>query len=105
MNASDVMARNVISIAPDATVLQAARKMLEHHISGLPVVDSAGNLVGILSEGDFLRRQETRTAKTEPGRISKAAITPQIILPDPGHPARHDGLLQAVCPHPRESRL
>ena len=60
MNARDVMSRNVISIAPDATVLQAARKMLEHHISGLPVVEN-GKLVGIVSEGDFLRRQETKT--------------------------------------------
>lgn len=60
MNARDVMTRNVISISPDATVLQAARMMLEHHISGLPVVEK-GKLVGVLSEGDFLRRQETRT--------------------------------------------
>ena len=62
MNASDVMTRNVVSILPDATVLQAARMMLEHHISGLPVVDN-GKLVGIVSEGDFLRRQETQTQR------------------------------------------
>jgi len=63
MNAEDVMTRNVISIDPDATVLQAARLMLQHHISGLPVIDKDGNLVGVLSEGDFLRRQETRTER------------------------------------------
>lgn len=61
MKAEDVMTRDVISIAPDATVLQAARLMLQHHISGLPVVDVTGKLVGVLSEGDFLRRRETRT--------------------------------------------
>jgi CBS domain-containing protein len=61
MKAEDVMTRDVISIAPDATVLQAARLMLQHHISGLPVVDKDGKLVGVLSEGDFLRRRETRT--------------------------------------------
>lgn len=61
MKAEDVMTRDVISIAPDATVLQAARLMLQHHISGLPVVDKEGKLVGVLSEGDFLRRRETRT--------------------------------------------
>ena len=60
MKAEDVMTRDVISIAPDATVLQAARLMLQHHISGLPVVDKDGNLVGVLSEGDFLRRRETK---------------------------------------------
>jgi CBS domain-containing protein len=61
MKAEDVMTRDVISITPDATVLQAARLMLQHHISGLPVVDKDGKLVGVLSEGDFLRRNETRT--------------------------------------------
>ena len=66
MKAKDVMTHNVISIAPDATVLQAARLMLQHHISGLPVVDKAGKLVGILSEGDFLRRRETRTERRRP---------------------------------------
>lgn len=63
MIASDVMSRKVISIDPDSTVLQAARLMLTHRISGLPVIDAAGKLVGVLSEGDFLRRRETRTER------------------------------------------
>ena len=63
MKAKDVMTGNVISIDPDQTVLQAARLMLQHHISGLPVVDAGGQLVGILSEGDFLRRRETQTER------------------------------------------
>jgi CBS domain-containing protein len=63
MKANDVMTRTVISVDPDTTVLQAARQMLQHHISGLPVIDKAGKLVGILSEGDFLRRRETKTER------------------------------------------
>ena len=79
MKAEDVMTREVISIDPDATVLQAARLMLQHHISGLPVVDKDGKLVGVLSEGDFLRRRETKTERRRsrwleflmgPGRIA-----------------------------------
>ena len=79
MKAEDVMTREVISIDPDSTVLQAARLMLQHHISGLPVIDKEGNLVGVLSEGDFLRRRETKTEKRHsrwleflmgPGRIA-----------------------------------
>ena len=79
MNAEHVMTRDVISIDPDATVLQAARLMLQHHISGLPVIDKDGNLVGVLSEGDFLRRRETKTERRRsrwleflmgPGRIA-----------------------------------
>jgi CBS domain-containing protein len=79
MNAEHVMTSDVISIDPDATVLQAARLMLQHHISGLPVIDKNGNLVGVLSEGDFLRRRETKTERRRsrwleflmgPGRIA-----------------------------------
>lgn len=61
MKAADVMSCNVVAIKPDATILQAARLMLQHHISGLPVIDNEGRLVGVLSEGDFLRRRETET--------------------------------------------
>ena len=63
MIASEIMTPDVISTDPDATVLQAARYMLQHHISGLPVIDKTGKLVGILSEGDFLRRREIRTER------------------------------------------
>ena len=66
MKAKDVMTQRVISIAPDANVLQAARLMLQNRISGLPVVDAAGALVGIVTEGDFLRRSELGTEKQRP---------------------------------------
>ena len=63
MKAKDVMSNTVISVQPDATMLQAARQMLQHHISGLPVIDKHGEMFGILSEGDFLRRRETQTER------------------------------------------
>jgi CBS domain-containing protein len=58
MNASDIMTLSVLSVEPDTSVLEAARLMLDHRISGLPVVDTSGALVGIVTEGDFLRRAE-----------------------------------------------
>ena len=57
------MTRGVATIRPDETVPEAARKMLRFGISGLPVVDAGGRLVGILTEGDFLRRAETGTER------------------------------------------
>ena len=66
MRASDVMTRQVITIAPDASILQAMRLMLQNRISGLPVVDQQGHLVGIVTEGDFLRRAETGTGRHRP---------------------------------------
>jgi len=65
MKASDVMTIGAISVQPDSTVAHAARLMLEHGISGLPVVTAGGRLVGILSERDLLRRKELGTAGTE----------------------------------------
>lgn len=66
MQARDIMASRVVSIAPEATVLEAIELMLKNRISGLPVIDRAGALVGILTEGDFLRRAETGTERKRP---------------------------------------
>ena len=63
MRAHQIMTRSVVSITPDATILEAADTMLQHHVSGLPVVDAAGKLVGIVSEGDFIRRGEIGTQR------------------------------------------
>jgi CBS domain-containing protein len=56
MNAADVMTLKVLSVGPGTSVAEAVRLMLNNNISGLPVVDSADRLVGIVTEGDFLRR-------------------------------------------------
>ena len=66
MRAHQVMTRNVITILAETSTLEAARKMLENHISGLPVLNSSGALVGILTEGDFLRRSEIGTQQHRP---------------------------------------
>jgi len=66
MNVAEVMGREVITVTPEASILEAARVMLHHKISGLPVVDAANNLVGIVTEGDFLRRRETGTQRHRP---------------------------------------
>jgi CBS domain-containing protein len=63
MRAADVMRHRVTTIVPDATVAEGARVMLEHRVSGLPVVDAKGTLVGIVSEGDLLRRAELGTER------------------------------------------
>jgi CBS domain-containing protein len=66
MKVKDVMTSPVISIEPDAPIWQAVRIMLQRHISGLPVVDEKGRVVGIVTEGDFLRRAETGTQRRRP---------------------------------------
>jgi CBS domain-containing protein len=66
MRVKDVMTPNVICIGADEQVLKAARLMLQNRISGLPVLDKDGELVGIVTEGDFLRRSELGTQRQRP---------------------------------------
>ncbi len=61
MRAHQIMTPQVITVGADTTIVEAANMMLRHHISGLPVVDAKGRLIGIISEGDFIRRAETAT--------------------------------------------
>ncbi len=63
MRAHQIMTREVITVTPETTIAEAATKMLENHISGLPVVDATGKLVGIVSDGDFVRRSEIGTQR------------------------------------------
>jgi CBS domain-containing protein len=63
MNASDVMVHPVITTRPDSSVHDAAAIMIANHISAVPVTDTNGRLLGILSEGDLLRRSETETER------------------------------------------
>ena len=66
MKVRAIMTSPVISVAPDSTVSEAVRIMLQRHISGLPVIEKGGELVGIVTEGDFLRRAETGTQRRRP---------------------------------------
>jgi CBS domain-containing protein len=63
MRARDVMTTDVITVDPDTTVQALAALLAERGISGAPVVDSSGRLVGIVSEGDLLHRTEIGTAR------------------------------------------
>jgi CBS domain-containing protein len=66
MKAKDIMTSRVVSVEADIPILQAVRIMLQRRVSGLPVVDNDGHLVGIITEGDFLRRAETGTQRRRP---------------------------------------
>lgn len=78
MNASDVMVANVITIRPDASVLDLADLLLANRISAVPVVDDEGRLMGIVSEGDLLRRAESGTERRRSWWLE--ALTPNEAL-------------------------
>ena len=108
MKVSEVMTRRVVTVDSDASVLQAARLMLENGISGLPVVDGHRQLVRIVTEGDFLRRVETDTVPHRsrwiefligPGRLadeyvhSRGRKVGEVMSPTP-HTVAEDTLLE-----------
>lgn len=79
MRAHQIMTHRVITVTPDTSIADAANAMLTNRISGLPVLNASGELVGIVSEGDFLRRAEIGTQRrrprwlqffTSPGRLA-----------------------------------
>lgn len=70
MNAGDIMTLGAATVRPDTAVLTAARLMLQHGISGLPVVDDKERLVGMVTERDLLRRAETGTEQERPRWLS-----------------------------------
>src|SRR5215470_5044446 len=79
MRAHQIMTKDVITVTPHTSIEKAAKIMLQTHISGLPVVDDAGKLVGIVSESDFLRRSEIGTGRKRPAWLE--------FFTGPGHAA------------------
>jgi len=61
MKAADVMVAEVVTIRPNASIQELVKLLLAHRISAVPVVDEWGELLGIVSEGDLLRRVELGT--------------------------------------------
>lgn len=66
MKARDIMTAHVISVGPDATVDAVANTLVSNGISAVPVIDIGCHLVGIVSEGDLLRRSELDTQVRRP---------------------------------------
>jgi CBS domain-containing protein len=58
LTAKDIMTRNIIAVTPDTTVERLAKLLSEHKISGMPVLDENGKLVGIVTENDLISRNK-----------------------------------------------
>ena len=82
LTAQDVMTRHVITVSADTQVEDAAAQLARHRITGLPVLDTSGSVIGMISDFDVIGKQ---------GRLVKFA---------PGAERRHDapGGNEVVCP-------
>lgn len=97
MNAADIMVGEVVAVDQDTTVAEVARLLLEHHISGVPVIDGEGRVLGIVSEADLLPRLEddaahrrawwleilSRQSQAEDFVRSHARLVRDVMSPDP----------------------
>lgn len=98
MLVADLMTSNVVSVLPETTLADAARIMLARHVSGLPVVDRSEKLVGMVTEGDLLRRTELGTEGEEPSWL-KAFLMPSSLAQDYVHShGRH--VSEVMSTHP-----
>ncbi len=66
LTVADIMTTDVVTVSPDTTVREAALTMVRHGISGLPVLDAAGALVGIVSEADFVAEEAVHDGAARP---------------------------------------
>ena len=104
MRAQDVMTTAVVTAHPDTPVRELAKLMVDHRVSGLPIADEAGRLVGIVTDGDLYRRAELGTERrgsswwdifgldSTPaddyveahGRVARDVMTKQVVAVAPG---------------------
>lgn len=76
--AKDFMVTDLVTLSPDMDVYDAIDLLLEHHISGAPVIDEAGRLVGIFSEKDCMRVLLEGTYDGLPTSTVGAFMRPQV---------------------------
>lgn len=69
MNVVDLMTIGVSTVTPDTSLRDAAREMFRSQVSGLPVTDDDGLLVGIITEADFLRLELSRVESDNPAAV------------------------------------
>lgn len=77
MQARDVMTTQVVTVTPDTDVVEIAKRLLESGISGVPVVERDGRIVGIVSEGDLMRRSESDTERRSSWWLSLLVLPEQ----------------------------
>ena len=98
MKVKDFMTCLVVTVTPETSILDAARMMLDHKISGLPVVSDGGRVVGIISEHDLLRGG-TGDARTERPHWLRLMIE-QVNLTDQSARFQERKVREAMTPDP-----
>ncbi len=90
MRVLDIMSIDVLTVSPEDSLKAAARQMVERGVSGLPVVNAEGKLVGIITEADFLEREADRSHRRlldalmhKPDAVSEAETVGEVMSTHP----------------------
>ena len=97
LRVSDVMTAIVVTVPPDARLDDAARRLREHHISGLPVVAPPHRVVGLLSESDIVRALDRATGVDSPRGLLDLLLD--------SAPSRGESLLEVCRSQLRNARV
>ena len=73
MTVRDVMTADVTAVEPDASLKEVAAILVERRISGLPVVDGEGRVLGVVSEGDIVQKEASSACRWSPAGSSPAS--------------------------------
>jgi PII-like signaling protein/predicted transcriptional regulator len=77
---SEAMTRDVVTVTPDIQIQQAWKQMLENQVKAIPVIDKAGKIVGILTDGDLLERAGIRQRLSVAMRMDATEINHELRL-------------------------
>ena len=75
----DYMDKVVPTLSPDTAILEAVDFLLSNHVTGAPVLDPAGNVIGILTEKDCLRLLSTGMDSDKPGGVVRDFMTSEVV--------------------------
>lgn len=80
----DYMSGELVTFTPDTEVMTAVNELVKHKLSGAPVVDATGTIIGVLSEKDCLKVGIAASYEGVPGGLVKEYMTPKVVTVDIG---------------------
>lgn len=83
MRVADLMQRDVKTVADDATIAEVVTVLADGHVSGVPAVDGAGKVVGVVSTTDLLEAEAETTDSTERDRLFENTEVREIMTRTP----------------------
>lgn len=83
MHVRDLMTTDVVAVAPTTSIRDAARMMFRYRVSGLPVVDPDGHVLGIITEGDFLAMELRRADGGEAAEFVSEVMSHSVLAISP----------------------